>query len=238
MAVDKYGRIIRNTTETVRNIMPTPIQVTSQNYRRYGDSWWGNLNDGIASIGQWLQEIGASVIALIITAIPTLIAAFQLLKWNIGVFSDNGFILGVLSLFADLFVVGIGYYAFCIVFGVIYAILFILGFVFYNAYTLIIAIVLGLGIWLWVSLTDGTSQSKNYSNHTTVVESPAYTDYRCTASKLNVRSAPSENARVIGTVLKGNVVKVYGFEGDFARIEWETSTAYEYAYVSRKYIAK
>lgn len=229
---------LRKVGNTVRTIMPTPIQTPSRNYRSYGTSWWDDFNDGIASIGQWLQEIGASVIALIITAIPTLIAAFLLLKWNIGVFSDNGFILGVLSLFADIFVVGIGYYAFCIVFGLIYAVFFILGFVFYNAYSLIITIVLGLGIWLWVSLSDGTSQSKNHYKHTTVVESPAYTDYRCTASKLNVRSAPSENARVIGTVLKGNVVKVYGFEGDFARIEWETSTAYEYAYVSRKYIAK
>lgn len=235
MAVDKYGRIIRNTTESVRGIMPSPIQASSPNYRYYGDSWWGNFNYGIASIGQWIQDTGASVVALIITAIPTLLVAFQLLKWNFSVFSDNGFILGALSLFADLFVVGIGYYVFFIVYAVIYAVLFILGYVFYNAYTLIIAIVLGGGIWLWVGLYGVTSQgsTKKYSNSTTV-SAPAHTLYYCTASKLNVRTAPASNARVIGTVSRGDIVDVYEFDGNFARIKWGKSTAY----VSRKYIKR
>ena len=105
MAIDKYGRIIRDTSNTVRNIMPTPIQTTSR--YQYSDSWWGNINEGVANIGSWLQEIGASVIALIITVIPTLVAAFMMLKWNIQAFGD-GFGWGILSLFADLFIVGIG----------------------------------------------------------------------------------------------------------------------------------
>ncbi|MBO4281753.1 MAG: SH3 domain-containing protein [Bacteroidales bacterium] len=217
----------------VRTHMPTPIQTTSRSYRS-NNSGWDSFNDGVASIGSWLQEIGAFVIALIITAIPTLVAAFMMLKWNIQAFGD-GFGWGILSLFADLFIVGIGYYAFMLVFGIIYAILYMVGYVFYNAYTLIIAIILGLGIWAWVSFVNGQSynSNKNMSNNTTVT-APAYTEYRCAATKLNVRSDPSVNARIVGSLSRGETIYVYGVDGDFARIEWNDGIAY----VSNKYISR
>ena len=52
------------------------------------------------------------------------------------------------------------------------------------------------------------------------------------ASRLNVRSAPNSKANVIGTIPRSSEIHVYGFEGDFAKIEWKNNMAY----VSRKYI--
>lgn len=231
--MDQYGNLIRTTTDTVQTILPTPIQTSSRSYHS-SSSWWNGFNGVVTSIGNWLQEIGASVIALIITAIPTLVAAFIMLRWNFQSFGD-GFGWGVLSLFADLFIVGIGYYAFMLVFGIIYAILYMVGYLFYNAYTLIIAIVLGLGIWVWVNIANGQFHSSNIniSNNATIT-TPAYTLYRCTAPTLNVRAEPNNNSKIIGGFLKGAEIHVYDFEGDFARVEWD----YSEAYVSKKYIEK
>lgn len=223
--MDRYGNLIRNTASVVDDFIPH-IQSSSRRYN-YRNSWWGNFNYGIASIGEWIQK-RADGISLILTVILTLIPVFMLLKWNFNVFCNDGLFLGLLSLLADFVVVGIGYYAFLIVFGILLALFSIIGYVFYNAYTLIVAIVLTCGLLVYDRFSD-----KWFNNvEKTEVTTPAYTVYYCTASRLNVRSAPNSKANVIGTIPRGSEIHVYGFEGDFAKIEWKNNMAY----VSRKYI--
>lgn len=58
--------------------------------------------------------------------------------------------------------------------------------------------------------------------------------YVCTAKSLNVRTSPSANGYVLGRLYKGDVIKVYSINGDFAEIKYKGSKCY----VSSKYIKK
>ena len=227
-------RLTLDMGNTVRNIMPTPIQTSNRHYRSYRSSWWEDVNDIIGSIGEWIQETGSSAIALIITLIPTLYVAFCVLRWNISVFSDDGFFLGVLSFVVDFFVIGIGYYVFMIIYGVLFAILFLVGYVFYNAYTFLIA--LALGVFFCVKSCN-TSYSYSVDNEIKPTQQyiPPTVTYICTAqTSLKVRSSPSTNSSQIGSLKHGEEIEVLGFKEGFAHIKFDGRDAY----VSSKYIVK
>lgn len=214
----------------IRRALP-PREYVSTSNRSVWD-WFNNL---ISTFGSWMTETGAYIFAFIAAAIPAIWGIIGLGGWVIGAFKDF-FILGILALGAALFVACLGCYLVIAAFYLGFAVGWVFGWICYNAWTFLSALLVCGVIWWIVSLNNDSTPTIQQQQQ--VVETPAYTEYRCTAQKLNVRSAPSANARVIGTVLKGNVVRVYGFEGDFARIEWKTPLAYETAYVSRKYIER
>ncbi|MDR1764709.1 MAG: SH3 domain-containing protein [Lachnospiraceae bacterium] len=69
-----------------------------------------------------------------------------------------------------------------------------------------------------------------------VETTPAYEMWTVTAQSLNVRSSKSSSGsgNVVGSVRKGDEVKVLGIDGDWAKIEFDG----EEAYVSAKYLER
>ncbi len=65
------------------------------------------------------------------------------------------------------------------------------------------------------------------------VEAKETTDYQASAD-LNIRSKASTKAKVLGTLSKGDAVKVYSIDGDWAKISYDGGTAY----VAAKYLAE
>lgn len=198
----------------------------------HNGSVWGWFNNLVSNFGSWLTEFGAIIIGFIVPAIPALWGIIKLIGWVFGAFEEN-FIFGVLAIFGALFVLGIGFYVYCIAYCIVYAIVWALGWVCYNVWTLLAAVAIGLVIWGVVALNDNDSNSSTLHSGTEYSQ-PAYTLYQCTVPRLNVRAEPNNNSKIIGGLLKGAEVHVYGFEGDFARVEWD----YSEAYVSKKYIEK
>lgn len=221
---------------TVRSIAPTPINRTisshsssSTRYRGGFSSFWSSLNYGVSRIGEWLQDIGASIIGLIIAGIPAIAGIISLIVWVFMTFSGEGFISGCLSIFGAIIAVGIGYYAIMLLYGIVYFVLYLLGYVFCNAYTLLAAI----SITCVLNVTYIFDfRRKTTPEQKTEVTAPAYTIYRNTARVLNVRKTPSTSAEVLGTLQKGESVKVREIRNGFAEIEWNGSVAY----VSAKYL--
>jgi len=201
----------------------------------YSRSGWDEFNDGVASIGEWIQGTAAEKIALVAAVLPAIAGIVYLLIWVVKVFINDGLFLGVLAIGGGVIAVGAGYYVICLIYGIAYIAILLFGFIFYNAYTLLITLVVGAGITVGVIAghpAPAKTSTKTTSSPTTTA--PAYKVYRCTADKLRVRTAPSLNSEVIGSLSRGSSVMVVGFEGEFARIKWNGGTAY----VSKNYLAQ
>lgn len=208
----------------IRRALPPRAYVSSRN-----NSVWGWFNQIVSNFGSWMTETGAYIVGVIIAAIPAIWGIIKLLGWVIGAFEDF-FLLGFLAIFGALIVVGIGLYVIIAIFYIGFAVGWLLGWVCYKAWTLLSAIALAGIIWGVVAISNSNEKHRQQTEITT----PAYTVYHCTASKLNVRTSPSANARVIGALSRNDTVYVYGFDEDFARIKWNDGIAY----VSKKYISR
>ncbi len=160
-----------------------------------------------------------------------IIGAIGLLIW---IFSD-GDILGIVLRFlgacimAFVAMIGLGIAIWCLS-----MVLKIIRFIFWNAWTLLIALVAGAGIWIY----SANSSAFNFSffGSDDAMESVAQVaeNYRCTAKVLNVRAQPTKNSPVLGTIRKGQEVEVEEIVGDFARISFKGQTGY----VSLQYLEK
>lgn len=112
--------------------------------------------------------------------------------------------------------------------------IFILGLVFYNAYVLLIAIAISLGV-LFYNVNDWSFSSKKPHVVNTTTNIPTTTRYKCTANTfLNVRKAPYSSSRIIGTIQRNEIVDVYDFSNGFARIKYKNQDAY----ISERYIVR
>lgn len=217
---------------TVRRIMPNPVQSAEIGRSAYHRTFWGRINDAISSICIWIQS-RADTIAFVLAAIPALAGLVSLIVWVVRTFSNEGAFFGILSIIGAFMAIGLGYYAICIIYGVVYFAIFLFGYIFYNIYTLLITIAIGVLIGSG-AIDSGLSMLAKKRTDTETV-APAYTIYRCTATRLNVREQPSQNSSIIGTISRGTSIKVYGIEGDFARIKWNDRTAYvSIDYISRE----
>ena len=225
-------RLTLDVPQAVRRIAPTPIHVPPSPSRSYSRSWWSALNDGVASIGEWIHETGASVAALIITAIPALAGVVGLISWTISVFADNGFFLGLFSLVADYFVVVIGYYVCLFVFGLLYYIFLLFGYVFYNIYTLLIT----LAIVLFLCFRSSSPSGSQASTYITMEQAKLTTTYVCTARpSLKVRRNPTHKSDQIGSIMYGEEIEVIDFVRGFAHFKYHGG---EDAYASQNYLRK
>lgn len=115
---------------------------------------------------------------------------------------------------------------------IISLILKVVRFIFWNGWTLLIALTLAIGGWAYAAYS---SPSYDYTPVTeTEVYTPTYDKYRCTAAVLNVRIHPNKTSRVLGTLRKGQEVEVIDKEDGFAAIEYNGQRGY----ASLKYLNK
>ena len=124
--------------------------------------------------------------------------------------------------------IGLGIVLFCIT-----LVLKVLRFVFWNAWTLLLAIMIVIGIWSYAAFGH-ESTSYGRSERSESVTSPVHNMYRCTANVLNVRALPSKNSRVVGTLRRNQEVEVMDVEKGFAIINFNGQRSY----VSIDYLTK
>ena len=184
--------------------------------------FWSRWNDKVKYIGEWIDDNRDriadsdvwSVICGILGALILLLAAIETksLLWG-GIV----FFIGI----------GIGYYlvplAAIPISFVVNIFLRLVKYVFYNIYTLIIAI-----LFILSATCDPIIDKWLKDESTTKVEQTEKTTiYRCTSSKaLNVRGAPNSNASIIGTLQPKQEVEVYSTRNGFAKIRFKGGTGY------------
>lgn len=199
----------------------------SRSYSSYkNDSIWDRINDAIKSVGNWIDDIIEPVSGWF-SVIAVIIGIICLAIW---VFGDSNILYIIFRLIGACIIgyismVGLG----IALFG-IELIMKVIRFIFWNAWTLLIAITITIGCLVYTTY-DSTSYN-NTSNIQTI--KPKYEMYRCTANVLNVRSMPTQNSRVLGTLRKGQEVEVSNIEKGFATIMYNGQKGY----VSIKYLSK
>lgn len=194
------------------------------------ESLWSRFNNSVASIGNWFAEKSEDVLGwLSIIAMSIIVIAG--IVTVIGTWIDDGFWM---ALFMAVGVCVAGAIIWCIAATVIVIIVNIvmygLRFLFWNGWTLILALTLAGGFGIY-SYANSTSQMS-----TNVYEEPINqtVSYEITASELNVRTQPSKNATIVGKLHKGDHIEVFDLTNGFAKIDYNGSKCY----VSERYIRK
>ena len=197
----------------------------------YRESWWSRFSDGVADIGNWFADHAEKVLG-IVSIIAIVLLVISCVGYVIGVWVKEGFFMALLAAVLAGVVGVIGWYVISIV-VVIGVNLFMYGFrfIFWNGWTLMITLVIILSI-----------TGFNIYEHHRIMHSSASTEvvqlstetYECTASSLNIRSAASTQASVIGALKKGQTVEVYEVQDGFAHISLDGQEGY----VSIRYLKK
>lgn len=208
---------------------PIPISHNTRSYTTYRRSLWSRFDNVISNIGNWFADSSEGITSIL--AILLLVCmAIPFIGWLISL----GWFWGIV---AGIFLGGIAYYAAMIVIGIFIWIsnigLGIIRYIFYSGTTFLVALAIvgalsGIGI---------LSSSNNHTTYPVQNESAVSqtTKYYCTArSVLNVRSAPDQSARVIGTLNPNQTVDIYEITNGFARIKYNGSDGY----ASIKYLKK
>ena len=171
----------------------------------YHESLWSRFNNGVA--------------AIVITGLIYIIGAWiNEGFWIALVMAVVACIGGVIAWYIAALVIVIG----------VNIIMYGFRLLFWNGWTLLIALALAVGGWLYAA---NASNGYNYQPQTEVV-TPVTRTYRCTAKVLNIRTAPTTSSTVIGTLRKGQQVEVYDTDNGFAQISYNGRTGY----VSLKYL--
>lgn len=196
---------------------------SSRNY-----NLWDRFNDAIKSIGNWIDDIIEPVSGWI-TILGIIIGAIGLICW---IFDDSNIFYIILRFIGACFIGGIMFYVVAINAFIISLILKVVRFIFWNGWTLLIALTLSIGGWAYAAYS---SPSYDYTPVAeTEVYTPIYDKYCCTAAVLNVRIHPNKTSRVLGTLRNGQVVEVIDKENGFAAIEYNGQRGY----ASLKYLNK
>lgn len=189
---------------------------------------WDRFNDAIKSIGNWIDDIIEPVSGWI-TILGIIIGAIGLICW---IFDDSNIFYIILRFIGACFIGGIMFYVVAINAFIISLILKVVRFIFWNGWTLLIALTLAVSGWAYAAYS---TPSYDYTPVTqTEVYTPTYDKYRCTAAVLNVRIQPNKTSRVLGTLRKGQEVEVIDKENGFAAIEYNGQRGY----ASLKYLNK
>lgn len=198
----------------------------------YHKSLWARYNNGVANIGNWFAEKAEDVLGWVSLAAMIFIFITCLVK-VITTWVDDGFWMALLMAIGVCIAGVIAWYvaAVVIVIGV-NVVMYGFRFLFWNGWTLLIALALGIGGWTY---SKYKSPSYNYKPAVkTEVYTPTYNKYRCTAATLNVRINPNKTSRILGTLHKGQEVEVTGTEKGFAAIDYNGQRGY----ASLKYLTK
>lgn len=199
---------------------PIPINHNTRSYS-YRRSLWGRFDDFIGDIGNWFADCSENITS-ILSMILLVCGGISFIIWLFSL----GLFWGII---AGIFLGGIVYYALMIITGVFIWIgnigLGIIRYIFYSGTTFLIALaIVGavIGYTYYSTSQFDTSYSPRTENETLMV-----TKYYCTARPvLNVRSKPSANSTVIGTIKQHQVVDVYEVTNGFARIEYNSKIGY------------
>lgn len=209
---------------------------TTKNSMRSSGGLWRRMNNAIEGFGERIDDSIDSVSdSSVWTIIIGIIGAIGLIAAAI---STDSIFWGIVVAFLGL---GIGYYV-VLIGGVVISfiarfILYIFRYLFYNIYTVILAILITVGIIIGPRINELID---NRPGAETVVVAPnanteVSTTYYCTASSvLNIRSAPNGEAKVIGTIKKGQSVQVYNIVDGYAKFKYGSG----YGYASTKYLRK
>lgn len=208
---------------------PIPISHNSRSYTTYRRSLWNRFDSFITNIGNWFADTSETITSVL--AILLLVCmAIPFIGWLISL----GWVMGII---VGIVLGGIAYHAAMIVVGIFIWISNIgLGFIryiFYSGTTFLITLAIA-------GLLSGISLLSSSNRHTASPANNEYaasltTRYYCTArSVLNVRSAPNQDARVIGVLKPNQAVDVYEIVNGFARIKYNGSDGY----ASIEYLSK
>ncbi len=192
-------------------------------YRR---SFWDRFSDGVADIGNWFAEHAENVLNIfcIIALIALVVAG---VGYVISVWINEGFFMAILAAILAGVVGVIGWYviAFVVVVGV-NLVMYGFRFIFWNGWSLLLTLLVGLSIGGYVLINNSSTNFSRPKQVKTEVVQPATEFYQCTASSLNVRTAPNTNSTVLGTIQKNQSVEVYEIKDGFARISYKGQTGY------------
>lgn len=191
-------------------------------------SLWDRLNNFVIGIGNWIARNGESAMSYVAMACLA-IAWIGFVIGIIAIWIDEGFIWAAI---AAIFGGGICYYLSGIALAVFYFlddfILLIVRYIFYNIYTLLVALVLLVGPVVLDAVGHISLFSDSDSAQIEMYEPETVANiYVCTAStSLNVRSAPDTYSSVLGTLKSGQEVEVLNFVSGFAKIRYNGQIAY------------
>ena len=152
----------------------------------------------------------------------------------IAAFVDGDVIEGLLGIFLVGPIVYYGSYIFAgIGYLLITVLLYAIRLIIWSGWTLLATLVVTAGILIGVSCSNEPTYSVSSTPKTETTTT--YTTYVCTASTLNIRSAPSTSASVLGVLKRGQTCEVVTFIGGFAQIKYKNTLGYvSSAYVTRK----
>uniref|UniRef100_UPI0040259D95 SH3 domain-containing protein n=1 Tax=Candidatus Cryptobacteroides bacterium TaxID=3085639 RepID=UPI0040259D95 len=230
---DQFGRVIRSAPAPQLDIPIRPSY--SYSYNSYSTPWyqrfWYWLDNSISSIGNFIARNGESF-ANITVGIGIWILAIGLVWWVISHWISDGFLWAILYGFGAVLMFGAGSFCLGIISWILQLVIAALRLAFWNALSLIGV----LAVVLTLLCVNGYSNSSNHSSYANSVETvvPTYSTYRCTASVLNVRTAPNTYSRVLGTLKRGQTIDVIETTGGFAKVSYGGRTGY----ASLKYLER
>ena len=226
----------KKSSDTIPSIPLPNYTPTTKNSMRFSGGLWRRMNNAIQGFGEWIDDIIDSASNPVVwTIIIGIIGAIGLITAAI---STDSIFWGIVVVFFGL---GIGYYVVFIggtvISFIVRCILYIFRYLFYNIYTVILAVLIAVGVIIGPRINELID---NRSGAKTVVVAPKVntevtTTYYCTASGvLNIRSSPNKDAKVIGTIKKGQSVQVYNIVNGYAKFKYGSG----YGYASIKYLNK
>ena len=226
----------KKSSDTIPSIPLPHYTPTTKTSIRSSGGLWRRMNNAIQGFGEWIDDIIDSASNPVVwTIIIGIIGAIGLITAAI---STDSIFWGIVVVFFGL---GIGYYVVFIggtvISFIVRFILYIFRYLFYNIYTVILAILITVGVIVGPRINELID---NMSGAKTVVVAPKVntevtTTYYCTASDvLNIRSSPNKDAKVIGTIKKGQSVQVYNIVNGYAKFKYGSG----YGYASIKYLNK
>lgn len=205
---------------------PTVVRGLSQSARhntyRRRYNLWDRFNNFISEIGDWIadhSEMMTNYCGMGLFVLSWIGFALSI----ISTWISQGFIW---ALIAGVIGGGIFYYISMILLGVFIfvmnIILAVIRYLFYNAYTFLIPIILIIAICLSNQINIPQTHTISVSNPTSLL--PNY--YCDVSSTLNVREYPRTNARVLGQLKRHEEVYVYSVDNNFAKIDFKGRVAY------------
>lgn len=210
---DRYGRL-RNpgisSTAPINNITHVQNSRSSSVFAP-----WDWFNDLIIGIGNFIAGSTEAIIG-ILAAIIMLGGIIMAIVFLFSVWTQYSF-WGALAI--TIIGGGIGYYVFMIILGVVYWIvavsLAILRFIFYNAYTLLITIVIVFGITQCNNHKNNVNSQPVRSN----IMAPVITHYRCTSkTRLNIRQEPYTTSPIVGKIDRADIVEGLEIRNGFVHV--------------------
>ncbi|MGM9853492.1 MAG: SH3 domain-containing protein [Muribaculaceae bacterium] len=200
----------------------TPASDTSYRYVRRELNWWERFDNFISNIGNWFAENFDDVVEKLSAGLYFIIIIGAAIA-VIGTWINSGFWSAVGVGIVCLIVVGLLFWIGAIILPIATGIIMFTGrFIFWNAITLLIFLSVVIGGWIYTSFRPAPARETTE----VVASQDSHQTYVCTARVLNVRSEASTNGNIIGTLRKGDQIKVTGTQGDFSSIEYKGRTGY------------